>query len=60
MSQILKVLELAEQHRVAQMQIGRGRVETGLDAQRSALAGAQQMRSRRSCFADQFDKPLPI
>ena len=35
-AQVLEVLELAHQHGVAQVQVGRGRVETGLHAQGAA------------------------
>ena len=39
-AQILEVLHLAEQDGVAQVQIGRGGIEAGLDAQRAALLAA--------------------
>src|SRR5262249_47039318 len=35
-AEILKVLHLAKQHRVAQVQVGRGGVESGFDTQRTA------------------------
>ena len=35
MSQILELAQLVDEHGVAEMQIRRGRVETGLDAQAS-------------------------
>ena len=35
-AQILKVLELAEEHGVAEVEVGRGRVEAGFHAQRLA------------------------
>jgi len=38
--QVLELPHLVKKHRVADMQVGRGRVETGLDPQRAALAQA--------------------
>ena len=38
---VLEVLELADEHGVAQVQVGRGGIEAGLDAQR--LAGLQRL-----------------
>jgi hypothetical protein len=35
MAQILELAHLVEQHGMAQVKVGRGRVETGLDAQRA-------------------------
>ena len=32
-AEVLKVLQLAHEHRVAEVQVGRGRVEAGFDAQ---------------------------
>ena len=40
------------------MQIGRGRVEAGLYAQRTALAGAQQDALAQILFADQLGETL--
>ena len=37
-AQVLKMFHLAQQHGVAQVQIGRGGIETGLDAQRGGRA----------------------
>ena len=37
-TQVLELAHLVEQHGVAQMQVGRGRIEAGLDAQRPAEA----------------------
>ena len=45
MSEVLKVLHLAQQHGVAQVQVRRSRIEADLDGQR--LTG----RGRRSSFA---------
>ncbi len=56
MPQVLEVLELAQQDRVAQMQIGRGRVEPGLDAERTAFAGAQDDALPKVLLANQFGK----
>ena len=54
MAQILKVLHLAQQHGVAQVQVGRGGVEAGLDAQRRAgLCGLDQALAQ-ILFADDF------
>ena len=36
MAEILELPHLVEQHGVADVQIGRGRIEAGLDAQRTA------------------------
>ena len=36
MAELLKVAQLAHQHGVAQVQVGRGGVEAGFDAQRAA------------------------
>ena len=36
MAELLKLPQLVDQHRVAEMQIRRGRIETGLDPQRTA------------------------
>ena len=41
MAEVLKVLELAQEHGVAEMKIGRGRIESGFDAQR--LAGRERL-----------------
>ena len=42
-AQVLEVLQLADQHGVAEVQVGRGGIESGLDAQRLAgLAGVFQ------------------
>ncbi len=38
MAEVLKVLELAHEHSVAEVEVGRGGVEAGLDAQRDASA----------------------
>ena len=47
MAELLKLPELVQQHRVAEVQVGRGRVEAGLDAQRlAALAGARRAPPR--------------
>ena len=48
MAQILEVLHLAQQDGVAQVQIGRGGVEAGLDAQRRPFWRPATSRSRRS------------
>ena len=37
MPEILKMLHLAQQNRVAQVQVGRGGIEAGLDAKRTAV-----------------------
>ena len=37
MPQVLKLLHLVEQHRMPEMQVGRGGIEAGLDAQRPAF-----------------------
>ena len=36
MAQILELAHLVQQHGVAEVQVGRGRIEAGLDAQRTA------------------------
>ena len=41
MPQVLELAHLVQQHRVAQVQVGRGRVEAGLDPQRPALGQAR-------------------
>ena len=41
MSEILKVLELAQEHGVSEMKIGRSRIESGFHAQR--LAGRKRL-----------------
>ena len=40
MPEVLELAHLVEQHRVAQVQVRRGRVESGLDAQRAAFLQA--------------------
>jgi len=57
-SQILKVLELAQQHGMSQMQIGRGRVEARLHSQRTAFAGTQDDALAKILLANQFGKTL--
>ena len=58
MPQILKVLHLAQQHGVAQVQIGRRRIEAGLHAQRTAgLLGLDQALAQ-VFFADQVGQPF--
>ena len=43
MAEVLQLAHLVEHHRVAEVQVGRGRVEAELDAQRrAALFGARQ------------------
>ena len=51
-AQILEVLHLAQQHGVAQVQIGRGRVEAGLDAQFAAGFGGLDQAFAQVFFAD--------
>jgi hypothetical protein len=46
MSQILELAHLVEQHRVAEMQVRRGRIEAGLDPQRAA-----ELEPREQIFA---------
>jgi hypothetical protein len=58
MPQILEMLELAQQHRVTQMQIGRGRVEPCFDAERAAFAGAPYDALAKVSLANQFGKAL--
>jgi hypothetical protein len=53
MAHILKVLHFAQQHGVAQVQVGCGRVETGLHAQR--LAGLLRLLELVSEFSDRDD-----
>jgi len=53
-AQILKMLHLAQQDRVAQVQIGRGRVESRLHAQRPARFRGFEQPFAQFLFADQF------
>ena len=59
MAQILELAHLVEQHGVAQMQIRRGRIETGLDPKRAAELQARFQLLRFEDFlrtaADQFE-----
>ena len=57
MAQILKMLELADEDGVAQMQIGRQSDRSPLCiTQRAALAGTQQNALAKVLLADQFGK----
>jgi hypothetical protein len=58
MPQVLEMLELAEQHSVAQMQVGRGRVEPRFDAKRPAFADTQDDALAKILLPDQFGKAL--
>ncbi len=52
-AEVLKMLELAQQHRVAEMQVGRGRIKAGFDAQRLAgRAGFLQLGGQLGFFDD--------
>ena len=53
-AQVLKVLHLAQQHGVAQVQIGRGGIEAGLHAQRTAGLGGFGEARFQILFADDF------
>ena len=52
MAQVLEVLHLAEQHGVAQVQVRRGGVETGFDAQFAACFGGLYEAFAQILFAD--------
>ena len=54
MTEILEVLHLPDQHRVAEMQIGRRRVEADLDDERPA----ERQPSAKVVQPDDVDAPL--
>ena len=54
MAQILKMLHFAQQHGVAQMQVGSGRVETGFHTQGPAFFLRLDQPLAQVLFADQF------
>ena len=58
MAQILKMLHLAQQHGMAQMQIGSGGIEACLDAQRPAGLGVLLRARVQILFADDLGEAL--
>ncbi len=57
MAQILELTQLVDQHRVPQVQVGRGRIETCLDTQRlAALELLNQFRLDQHFFRTALDK----
>ena len=52
MAEILEMFHLAQQHGVAQMQVGRGGIETGLNAQRPAGLGRLRQAFAQVLFAN--------
>src|SRR5947209_4264003 len=57
-TQILEVLHLSQQHRMAQMQVGRRRIEARLHAKRPSVAPALLQAFTQIFFADQFREPF--
>jgi hypothetical protein len=50
------MLHLAEKHGVAEMEVGRGGIETGFDAQRTALLRTEGKALLQVLLADDFGK----
>ena len=58
MAELLKVAQLAHQHGVAQVQVGRGGVEAGLDAQRASGFAALFQALAQIAHADDLRRAL--
>jgi len=56
-AQVLEVFHLAQQNRVAQMQVRRGGVEAGFDPEFAAVLAARS-GARASLFADDLAMPF--
>ena len=54
MAEVLKVFHLAQEDGMAEVEVGRGGVETGFDAEGFALLGAEDDAVAEVLFADQF------
>ena len=58
-AEVLKVLHLAQQHGVAQVQVGRGGIEPRFDAQLASGLFALDQALAQILFADDLRHPLP-
>ena len=58
MTEVLEVLHLPKQHGVAQVQVGRGRIESDLDRQRLAVCGRALELRAQLAGADDVDASL--
>jgi hypothetical protein len=58
MAEVLEVLHFPNQHRVSEVQIGRGRVESSLHAQRPALFRGRLQTLAQILLTNQFGQTL--
>jgi hypothetical protein len=58
MTEVLEVFHLPEQDGVAEVQIGRGRIETGFDAERPIRFRSRQEALAQLFLADNLGEPL--